>query len=280
MRLFDFNYHIPKVKPDVDLQAPSNQAILQSAISQEYRLTDHDWRSLLLDAIQQSNQRCTEGAHIMILSQDFAKDNTCLEWLQQSSVVAVSALMDFRDPNIESIIDNWSQIGGRGIKLHPYLQCITEKDYPKVVRCARFAADRGLWISVDCSFGTMDLYRCSGPKLLSHVLPKIKDVPVVALHFGGPRILEVMMLAMAAPNLYLDCSLSLSYWKGSTVEEDLAFAIRKLGPSRFMFGSDQPFVSFNKACSDMEDFLDKHGFTEDQSSWIWYRSAQSLLRRQ
>ncbi|WP_341501710.1 amidohydrolase family protein [Gallaecimonas sp. GXIMD4217] len=277
--LFDFNYHLPRVEPGLDLQHPARAEALQAAIDQEYHLLDHDWQALLAQAGEQSRQRCQAGAHLMVLDSRFAQNDSCLNWLQRHRQNPTTLLVDFRADDIRTQLANIADAGARGIKFHPYLQAITSADHEAVQACASHAQALGLWISVDCSYGTLALYRCSGPELLAALLPTINKVPVFALHFGGPRILDVMMLALAAPNLYLDTSLSLSFWKGSTVDQDLAFAIGRLGAERFLFGTDQPFIAFEQAVNDMASFMDRFKLNEAQCRWLWRDSALSLMSR-
>ena len=61
------------------------------------------------------------------------------------------------------------------------------------------------------------------------------------------------------------------------METDLAFAIRKLGSARFMFGSDCPFVPQARALAGIRGFLERHRFSDaDRRNLLW-KTAESLL---
>jgi len=75
--------------------------------------------------------------------------------------------------------------------------------------------------------------------------------------------LEAYLLADACPNVYLETSFTLPYYLGSSVEQDLAFAYKKID-ERVIYGSDFPYVGLDKSENIFEEFVQKWGFTDSQ----------------
>ena len=98
-------------------------------------------------------------------------------------------------------------------------------------------------------------------------------------HSGGALVLDALSLAMAANNLYLETSLSLDFWQGSSVEKDFAFAFKKLGSERCLYGSDAPFVGLKESLEVANDFFKKYNFAEKDIKNILFNTAAKILRR-
>lgn len=108
---------------------------------------------------------------------------------------------------------------------------------------ARGLARRGKPVLVTTAYGTSELYRRDSLPVLAALLADAPGLPVVALHGGGHRFRELVLLADAHPRLLLDLSFTVLYYAGSSLETDWVWGLRKLGPARFVFGSDEPFAS-------------------------------------
>ena len=80
-------------------------------------------------------------------------------------------------------------------------------------------------------------------------------------------------------NIYADLSFSLSYWKGSSVWNDLYFAMTRVGTHRFIFGSDQPFIQFEKAVSDFNDFAEEYSLSEEVIKSLMHNNFHDFLSR-
>jgi predicted TIM-barrel fold metal-dependent hydrolase len=79
------------------------------------------------------------------------------------------------------------------------------------------------------------------------------------------------------PQLYFDSSFTLSYWKGSSVEQDFAFAIKKLGGDRVLFGSDYPYSDVGKELGLQNAFLDAHNVEEEHKSFFFGAAAGKVI---
>ncbi|WP_165725366.1 amidohydrolase family protein [Pseudoalteromonas sp. SA25] len=271
--LCDANFHLP-TSSGLDLQDPVNKLELDSVIEQEFNINQKNLKIVLEEAMLKSETLGLSHAHYMILDESAASSLLLNDFSDVFFNIHVSLLMNFRRKEYKKVIDEISRQGAVGIKLHPYLQEIIEKDYNKVLEVVTYASEKKLIISVDCSYGTKNLYKSNGVHLIAFLLSKNIETKIIALHFGGPKVLDVMSLMAQHTNLYSELSLSLSYWKGSSVWQDLCFAIKKVGAHRFMFGSDQPFIEFSKALHDFNLFCE---FADLSNSEMSDLSSQTYL---
>jgi predicted TIM-barrel fold metal-dependent hydrolase len=183
---------------------------------------------------------------------------------------------DFRRADALERVELAAAAGFRGLTFHSYLQEIAAQDYPAVVRLAQRASGLGLFSGFCTAHGSKRMFDFYSLPLVAEVA-KVVSGPVFLYHNGGARVLEAMLLCEMWPNLYLETSFSLSYWKGSSVEADLAFAIKKIGPQRVLFGSDAPFVGLGAALRDHEVFFSSHRFEPSETELILGGAARSVL---
>lgn len=176
----------------------------------------------------------------------------------------------------ENQINAAFEMGCRSIVFHPYLQKINLQCIDEVKRLSSFAASLGMIVSVCCAYGSRYIFQYSPLKIVVELAEIIKT-PIVIVHGGGAKVIDALLIAESFPNVYLETSFSLQYWLGSSVEKDFAFAIRKLGVERCMFGSDSPFMNIDNAISAHLDFCKKHGFSHDETSKLMGETAKSLL---
>jgi predicted TIM-barrel fold metal-dependent hydrolase len=189
---------------------------------------------------------------------------------------SLSLLADFRREDAFDRLADQARKGVCSITFHPYLQDIVREDWPQALAFAREAERLGLFIAICTAYGSGKIYSIDVLPFAAAVAGSV-TCPVVFAHCGGSRILDAMLIADAHPNIWLETSFSLSYWLGSSVEQDMAFAMRKLGAERWMFGSDAPFVEMEKALADHFGFFDRHGFAHSEIEAIMGGNASRLL---
>lgn len=188
----------------------------------------------------------------------------------------LGSLLDFRDPQPEALVDRAADAGLKAIKFHPYLQRIEPGDYSKIERAARQAESRGLILTICTAHGTRVLYRHCGVELAAHLAGVVR-CPILMAHGGGALVLDAMLAAQDAPNLFLDTSYSLPFWQGSSVEQDFAFAMKKLGTDRWVFGSDGPYMDPVGSRETVAAFLERNGFSDRDREKIFHETASRLL---
>jgi predicted TIM-barrel fold metal-dependent hydrolase len=86
--------------------------------------------------------------------------------------------------------------------------------------------------------------RFSNPLDVHAVAMTCPSLPIVIPHFGAGMFREALMLADLCPNVVLDTSSSnhwIDYHPGLTLADVYQQALRLVGPSRLVFGTDSSF---------------------------------------
>jgi hypothetical protein len=276
----DCNFHLPTLPEPIDLQLVKNKALLDKAIDVEFNICKYGIKKTLDAAFKKADSLGLSLVNFMILDSDFAKNLCNIDFnIELKEGHYLTVLIDPYDESAAKHIESAYQQGISGVKFHPYLQKIHEETYSKIQELAMIAQSKNMWVAIDCSYGTDLLYKVNGVDLCAYLLNSGYTGKLLSLHFGGPRIFDVMSLMAQHTNIYADLSLSLSYWKGSSVWDDLNFAISRVGYSRFIFGSDQPFIQFDKAVTDFEDFSTKYGITTEVCESIKHRNFYEFLSK-
>jgi len=222
------------------------------------------------------------GANFMLFNSDLIHEEGWADLMEEIRrslpVVAFTLLLNFRG-DVESTLKRAKELGFWAVKFHPLQQGIERGEYPEVLRSAKMAEELGFAILIDASYGTLSLYRYSGLELAAFLAEEVKSVPIVVLHSGGYRALEALLIALSAGNVYIELSFSLPFYRGSSVERDIAFICRKIGYERVVYASDHPFVAADEALSLFMDFAQQEGFEPPLIRRICWENAVSLVFR-
>lgn len=261
MRVTDFNVHLPPV-PNLE-----HELDLKAFAAAE---------SLVEIGAEMQRNGVVDG-NLMILDSDFLRSGEHALVIKARSLgLRCTVMVDPRDEDAFDLVDTGAQLGIVAVKLHPYLLDLYDRDYPKAYGLAEHAAAKGLMIAIDCSYGTRRMYDISGVRLAIALADRVQT-PIIALHGGGPRVLDIMSLVLDSSNVYLDTSFSIPYWLGSSVEMDFAFAIRKIGVRRCLFGSDRPYIPQKDSIEQTLGFMQRHGFGEREQEQMMSDTARQLL---
>jgi predicted TIM-barrel fold metal-dependent hydrolase len=210
---------------------------------------------------------------VMVILSDGALDDLP----PPSPLFAYALAVDFRRPDASERLERARAAGVAALKFHPYLQRITRADHDRAAALARDADRLGMFVMVCGSYGTRALERHDGVRLAARLADEVR-CPIVLSHGGGRQVLDAMLVAADAPQLLLETSFSVPYYEGSSIDTDFAFAMRKLGASRWMYGSDAPFVALDLAPAQTRGFLDRHRFVAADIDQIMYGTAAALLQ--
>jgi predicted TIM-barrel fold metal-dependent hydrolase len=230
---------------------------------------------LLTNKPQIANRMQKSGIErsILVLFQPDALDKTDVA---SGSSFVFSVLAEFRGVGAADRLAEYARKGVKSITFHPYLQNIVRSDWPQALAFAVEAERLGLFISVCTAYGSAKIYALEVLAFAAELAGSVA-CPVIFAHCGGAKIIDAMLIADAHPNVFLETSFSLSYWLGSSIEQDIAFAMRKLGAKRWLFGSDSPFVDMDQALSDHIDFFERHRFSKMEIEAIMGSNALKLL---
>jgi len=171
-------------------------------------------------------------------------------------------LCDFRKENKLEYLKKIKDLGFHFIKFHSYVQEIEESDFSLVLQYASIAEKLGLGICIDTSYGTNKMYRYDNLKLAAYLLDFISISPVILLHSGGSRVLEAVLLADLNKNVYLETSCSLHFYSGSKIQNEFAFAYRKIGFDRVLYASDFPYQNMEDCLKTFNDFCNENQISE------------------
>jgi predicted TIM-barrel fold metal-dependent hydrolase len=243
------------------------------------RVTLDDVEAAAASTVSQMDDEGIDKGVLVVLSPAALDDPRAGEVLQRISGagrLALSCAVDFRSERGAQQLETAASGGVKFLKFHPYLQRIEEADFARCVSLTTRAEAMGMSVMVCCSYGTRALGRHNGLHLAAAVSDSV-SCPVVMSHAGGRQILDAMLVAAHAPNVYLETSFTLSYFMGSSVEADFAFAMRKLGSKRWVYGSDAPFFGMRESLDTFVDFLQRHEFSAAEMDDMLQGTAASLL---
>ncbi|GMW03438.1 MAG: hypothetical protein AMXMBFR84_45720 [Candidatus Hydrogenedentota bacterium] len=164
-----------------------------------------------------------------------------------------------------------------GLKLHPRWQKITKDHWPTVFELVRQAAKRGRPTIIDCFAYGKGALRDDSLELIEATAEAVPEAKLIIAHMGGTRILDALILARTSYTIYLDLSLILSVYRGSHLEQDIFYAIRRIGADRCLYGSDFPEVGMSTSLTDMKTALVARGFSDDEMEWIFHKTAAHVL---
>ena len=244
-----------------------------------FDLSDVDWSAWCDQLLSESDRAAVASSGICLMDPAVITNagfQSTASKLQQSNRAWFTLQPDLNAATPHQQLRAAKDAGIRGITFHSYLQHISDDRFPLVVELSQLAEELGMFVGLCTAYGSRQIYRYDNLRLTVEVLNAVK-CPVVMYHAGGAKVLDAMLIAEMWDNAYLETSFSLSYWLGSSVENDLAFVIRKLGSERILFGSDAPFIPLDQSIEDHQQFLRRHQFNQTDSDNIMGRSCRRLL---
>ncbi len=144
------------------------------------------------------------------------------------------------DPRATEILTNAvNELKFIGLKLHPRLQEF-RVDSPAAVKLVECAGNLNIPVLIDAfpdGTGIMQGFDVLSYARLAQMCPGTR---IIWAHMGGHRVLDMLMLAKRLPNVYMDMSYSLLYYRGSSVPKDMVYAMRSMKFRRIFYGSDYP----------------------------------------
>ena len=101
-----------------------------------------------------------------------------------------TSLIDFRHENAKEHLEIAYEQGIRGLKFHSYVQEIYKEDFSKIISLSKRAEELGMFIAIDASYGTLDMYNCDNLKLVSEIARVVKKASIIIqeVHFMKLRL--------------------------------------------------------------------------------------------
>lgn len=272
MKFFDFNIHL------TSFDKFNNNSNLSTHFHDETTMTGKEFETNYSNYESILKDNCI-GGNIMILNDSLTifEIESLLNLTKSNwSSSCLSMIIDPRDLNWKKRISDLHEIGVKAIKFHSYIQELDNEIVPKCVEIAIQAEALGMAITIDTGYGTLGIYQFDNLHLALAIAKKVKKTPIILLHSGGMRCLEAMLIADARSNIYLETSFTLPYYLNSSIEQDLAFAYKKIGADKILYASDFPYVDLNTAQKIFSSFVHKHGFTDNQIEKMAYSNGMKI----
>jgi predicted TIM-barrel fold metal-dependent hydrolase len=183
------------------------------------------------------------------------------------------------DPRLPSALEDVRrgyELGFRGLKLHPRIQCYRPDDESCVTVVQR-AGDLGMPVLLDC-FPDGD-WLMAGLNVLQYatLARKAPDTTVIVAHAAGHHCLDLLMLAKRVKNLWFDISYSLLYYK-SPVVDSLFYALESIRYEKVLFGTDYPDRPLGISVERSLALMDKFGVAGEAREKLVWRNALELLK--
>lgn len=269
MKVFDFNIHLPcNLKNDINENILNENLMSLENLEFCYSNYHNDFRNNI------------QAGNFMLFNQNIFFENNLSNFIKKLkndfNGSLVTALIDFKKQNVMHYLDKAILEGINCIKFHSYNQKILESDFVSITKICKYAEEKGIIICIDTSYGTSKMYDYDNIKLACYISDFITKTPIILLHSGGARILEAMLLAEEKKNIYLETSFSIAYYLNSSIEKDFAFAYKKLGCNRILYGSDSPYVNIQQSIHETIEYLEKYNFSDNEIENIFYKNYSGI----
>ncbi len=168
------------------------------------------------------------------------------------------------------------KLGFIGLKLHPRLQEFSLDD-EKTVNLIQYAGELNIPVLIDAFPDGTALMQGFDPLSFARVAQKCPNTKMIWAHMGGHHVFDFMMLAKRLPNVFLDCSYSLLYFRGSSVTTNMVYAMKSMKFDRIFYGSDYPDRSIAESLKSSLEILKTHDVSEFDIDKIMFKNAKHFF---
>ncbi|MBI4354997.1 MAG: amidohydrolase family protein [Candidatus Omnitrophica bacterium] len=178
---------------------------------------------------------------------------------------------------IEELERAVGQLKLKGLKLHPRLQGFGRNEYTQLVPLIQRAARLNVPVLIDAFPYGKELFETRAVELINALAEAVPDANLIMAHAGGYQLFEAFLVAKAHRNVFLDISYTLPYFRGSSIETDLGFVIRKMHAQRIIYGSDHPEQPLAAAFTETRVVLERYGLTPKQMDAVLGENLAPLV---
>jgi len=175
---------------------------------------------------------------------------------------------------VETLRNEFSELGLKGIKLHPRLQKFSLAD-ERAIDVIRKAAERNIPLVIDAWIGK-DMKGIELIDDIELVAGQVPEAKIIFTHLGGFAHDRVPEMAKNHSNIYFDLSFVLTYFDRDYLEMNIIQIMKEIDSSRMMYGSDFPEVKANESYSATKLLIDEH-FSPKDSRQIFGESILKLI---
>lgn len=164
--------------------------------------------------------------------------------------------------------------GARMLKLHPNSQGLDVAD-ERVSAVVGRAGELGM----TTLFDGWNPFDADQPGKFLNLAMATPGSPLILAHFGGMEFAKMMVFEIAArypfwkSDVRFDLSAIAEMLAGSPFQEQLVWAVRKIGVDRFLYGSDWPVCDPAASLAAVRAL----GFTDDEERAILHDNAVAML---
>lgn len=197
--------------------------------------------------------------------------------LHPESLIGFASVHPLATGAVQDYEDAIRNLGLKGLKLHPRLQGFGLDDIDKIVPLVEKAAELLTPVLLDAFPAGRGFFECRELELISGLAERVPEAKIIMAHAGGYRVIEGCLVAKAYRNVFVDLSFTPHYFRGSSIVQDLAYLITKVGPDRVIHGSDYPEVSLKHGYDMTLELLGQCGCDDSEVSAVVGGNMLSLL---
>lgn len=236
----------------------------------------------LVDAAAELNQQLTganieKGIILHLLVQPWSVSEVAkvvAEYTRLEAFVNV----DPDDADVFNIMNKAINVQGFcGIKLHPRLQKLDMASI-KLIDVCRHAATLNVPVLLDAFPDGTGLMHGFNPLDYSTLAKNCPYTRFIWAHMGGHHVLDMMMLAKRLENVYFDCSFSLLYFRGSSVPQDMVYAMNSMRFERIFYGSDYPDRDIKSSLEGSVELLSTLNVNDIQMHKLLYQNFKEFMQ--
>jgi len=182
------------------------------------------------------------------------------------------------DNNVLAVMEKATkQQGFCGIKLHPRLQYL-DMASKSLIEVCRYSAILNVPVLLDAFPDGTGLMQGFNPLEYAALAKACPETRFIWAHMGGHHVLDMMMLAKRLENVYFDCSFSLLYFRGSSVPQDMVYAMNSMRFERIFYGSDYPDRDVQSSLTESIELLSNLKVTSLQLEKLLYQNFKDFMQ--
>lgn len=167
-------------------------------------------------------------------------------------------------------------LGAAGLKLHPRLDNYSILS-PKCIELVKKAGDLDMPVLIDAFPWGKSFVLGNVPEAFAHLAEAAPHTRIAIGHSGGHRVLDALMVAKYYKNIYLDFALTLLYYRGSTVLQDLQYVVSCMRGERIFLGTDYPDREYQESVLLTKKEIDSWNLNEEYKRKICTENIEKFL---
>jgi predicted TIM-barrel fold metal-dependent hydrolase len=177
-----------------------------------------------------------------------------------SHYLVVPAINPLAKQQADWILSNAGKV--HGVKLHPRIHGFSLENRA-VHNFLKEWSSAHKPVIVDCFPDGAALLDGNLPVRIASLAQQFADIRFVMAHAGGHHVLDAMMLVKHVPNLAIDLSFSLLYYRGTPVHDLIGYALRNLKGKRSFWGTDYPDRPYSETVRGSREAVEAFGLGKE-----------------